>query len=251
MRGDQVAHYLNQSDLILAIGSSLSPGRFSHAIPDAAKKTIIHCNIDELHINKMYPTAYAVIGDARLTLQALRQEVSGRSSGAGRNAGDVAAEVRAARDQALARYRQVMNSDETPINPYRVYGDLMQVLDLKNSFVTHESGNTRDQLSTVFDTLIPRGFLGWGNVSTLGFSLAAAIAAKKAFPNRASVAVTGEAGLGYMLGNLEVLLREKLGITVVHISNGGFAGYGPGFWGPGTIPSPTRCWGPTTWICRR
>ena len=50
------------------------------------------------------------------------------------------------------------------------------------------------------------------------------------------MAVTGEAGLGYMLGNLEVLLREKLGITVVHISNGGFAGYGPGFWGPGHDP---------------
>ena len=137
-----------------------------------------------------------------------------------------------------------MNSDETPINPYRVYGDLMEVLDLKNSFVTHESGNTRDQLITVFDTLIPRGFLGWGNVSTLGFSLAAAIAAKKAFPGRASVAVTGEAGLGYMLGNLEVLLREKLGVTVVHISNGGFAGYGPGFWGPGHDPFTHRVLGP-------
>ena len=36
VRGDQVAHYLNKSDLILAVGSSLSPGRFSHAIPDAA-----------------------------------------------------------------------------------------------------------------------------------------------------------------------------------------------------------------------
>jgi len=93
VRGDQVAHYLNKSDLILAVGSSLSPGRFSHAIPDAAKKTIIHCNVDELHINKMYPTAHAVIGDARLTLQALRQEVSDRTSGAGRTAGNVAAEV--------------------------------------------------------------------------------------------------------------------------------------------------------------
>src|SRR5437762_9012498 len=236
VRGDQVAHYLNKSDLILAVGTSLSPGRSSHGIPDAATKTIIHCNVDELHINKMYPTAHAVIGDARLTLQALSQEVSDRTSGAGRVVGDVAAEVRAARDEALARYRQVMNSDETPINPYRVYGDLMQALDLRNSFVTHESGNTRDQLSTVFDTLIPRGFLGWGNVSTLGFSLAAAIAAKKAFPGRASVAVTGEAGLGYMLGNLEVLLREKLGITIIHINNGGFAGYGPGFWGPGHDP---------------
>jgi acetolactate synthase-1/2/3 large subunit len=244
VRGDQVAHYLGSSDLLLAVGSSLSPGRFSHGIPDAAKKTIIHCTVDELHINKMYPTAQAVIGDARLTLQALHKAVAGQTAGAGRPAGQVAAEVKAARDAGLAKYREVMASDEKPINPYRVYGDLMQVLDPYNSFVTHESGNTRDQLSTVYDTLIPRGFLGWGNVSTLGFSLAAAIAAKKAFPARPSVAVTGEAGLGYMLGNLEVLLREKLGVTVLHISNGGFAGYGPGFWGPGHDPFTHAVLGP-------
>src|SRR5262245_6754799 len=116
VRGDQVAHYLNKSDLILAVGSSLSPGRFSHAIPNAAKKTIIHCNVDELHINKMYPTAHAVIGDARLTLQALRQEMSDRAGTAGpARVNNVAAEVRAARDQALARYRQVMVSDDKPM----------------------------------------------------------------------------------------------------------------------------------------
>jgi thiamine pyrophosphate-dependent acetolactate synthase large subunit-like protein len=236
VRGDHVAHYLAKSDLILAVGSSLSPGRFSHGIPAAIKKTIIHCNVDELHVNKIYSTAQAVIGDARLTLQALLKEVSDSTSGAGRPAGNVAAEVKSARDAGLAKYREAMASNDKPINPYRVYGDLMQVLDPYNSFITHESGNTRDQLSTIYDTLIPRGFLGWGNVSTLGFSLAAAIAAKKAFPERSSVAVTGEAGLGYMLGNLEVPLRQKLGITVVHISNGGFAGYGPGFWGPGHDP---------------
>jgi acetolactate synthase-1/2/3 large subunit len=236
VRGDHVAQYLAKSDLILAVGSSLSPGRFSHGIPDAVHKTIIHCNVDELHVNKVYPTAQAVIGDARLTLQALVQEVSGKTSGVGRPAGNVAAEIKAARDAGLAKYREAMASNDTPINPYRVYGDLMKVLDPHDSFITHESGNTRDQLSTVYDTLIPRGFLGWGNVSTLGFSLAAAIAAKKAFPARPVVAVTGEAGLGYMLGNLEVLLRQKLGITVVHISNGGFAGYGPGVWGPGHDP---------------
>ena len=236
VRGDHVAHYLTKSDLVLAVGSSLSPGRFSHGIPNAVKKTIIHCNVDELHVNKTYPTAQAVIGDARLTLQALLKTVSDRTSGAGRPAGTIAAEIKEVRDAGLAKYREAMASNDKPINPYRVYGDLMQVLDPHNSFITHESGNTRDQLSTVYDTLIPRGFLGWGNVSTLGFSLAAAIAAKKAFPARPSVAVTGEAGLGYMLGNLEVPLRQKLGITVVHISNGGFAGYGPGFWGPGHDP---------------
>ncbi|MDA0733425.1 MAG: thiamine pyrophosphate-binding protein [Chloroflexi bacterium] len=236
VRGDHVSNYLEKCDLVLAVGSSLSPGRFSHGIPNAASKTIIHCNVDELHVNKVYPTAQAVIGDARHTLQALAMEVSSRASEVKSDSEAVAVEVKLERDAGLAKYREAMASEDMPINPYRVYGDLMKVLDPHNSFVTHESGNTRDQLSTVYDTLMPRGFLGWGNVSTLGFSLAAAIAAKKAFPERASIAVTGEAGLGYMLGNLEVLLRNKLGVTVVHISNGGFAGYGPGFWGPGHDP---------------
>ena len=61
------------------------------------------------------------------------------------------------------------------MNPYRVYGDLMKILDPKSSFVTGDSGNTRDQISTVYEAQIPHGYLGWGNVSTLGFSLAAAV----------------------------------------------------------------------------
>ena len=236
VRGDQVDEYLAKSDLILAVGSSLSPGRFSHGIPNAVNKTIIHCTVDELHVNKTYPTAVALIGDARFALQALEKELSDKTSGNGRAPGSVAAEVKSSRDSAMVQYREAMASTGTPINPYRVYAGLMEVLDPLNSFVTHESGNTRDQLSTVYDTLVPRGFLGWGNVSSLGFSLAATIAAKISFPQKYCVAVTGEAGLGYMMGNLEVPLRQKLGITVAHVSNGGFAGYGPGFWGDGHDP---------------
>jgi acetolactate synthase-1/2/3 large subunit len=236
VRGDQVTNYLTNSDLILAVGTSLSPGRFSHAIPNAASKTIIHCTVNELHVNKVYPTAQAVIGDARHTLQALADEVASRSGGPSRSAEDVALEVKDERDSAMVKYREAMASSEQPINPYRVYAGLMDALDPMDSFVTHESGNTRDQLSTVYDTLTPRGFLGWGNVSTLGFGWAAAVAARLDGPKRPAVVVTGEAGLGYMLGNLEVALRQKLGVTVVHISNGGFAGYGPGFWGPGHDP---------------
>ena len=233
VRGDQVNHYLEKCDLLFAVGSSLSPGRFSHGIPNALKKTIVHCTIDELHVNKVYPTAQAVIGDAKFTLQALVADAKGKG---GRPAGNVVAEVKSVRDEAMAKYREAMSSTEKPINPYRVYAGLMEALDPYTSFVTHESGNTRDQLSTVYDTLVPRGFLGWGNVSSLGFSFAATIAAKLAHPNKDCVAVTGEAGLGYMLGQLEVAIRQRVGITVVHVSNGGFSGYGPGFWGDGHDP---------------
>ena len=129
VRGDQVTEYLKKSDLILAVGSSLSPGRFSHAIPSAAKKTIISCNVSELDVNKVFPTAHALIGDARFALQALAEELAAQSDGKGRQPGSVAAEVKASRDEALASYREAMASDEAPINPYRVYSELMQVLD--------------------------------------------------------------------------------------------------------------------------
>ena len=244
VRGGQVTNYLNNSDLIFAVGTSLSPGRFSHRIPDAVNKTIVHCDVDDLHINKAYPTAQAVIGDARYTLRALVEELSTRPNPSTRSREDVALEVKTERDAGMAQYLEAMASEDKPINPYRVYAGLMEVLDPYNSFITHESGNTRDQLSTVYDTLVPRGFLGWGNVSTLGFGWAASVAARLADQSRPAVTVTGEAGLGYMLGNLEVALRQNLGITVAHISNGGFAGYGPGFWGPGHDPFTHSVLGP-------
>ncbi|MBM3189582.1 MAG: hypothetical protein FJZ90_12765 [Chloroflexi bacterium] len=236
IRGEPASHFLQTCDLVLAIGTSLGSGHFRHSIPDAGRKKIIHCTVDPTDINRRYPTAHAVLGDARLVLAALSEELSARTGGLGRRDDRTLAEIAATRGALKAKYGPLMASEEVPINPYRVYGDLMQVLDRERAFVTHDSGNTRDQLSTVYEALIPRGFMGWGNVSTLGFGLAAAMAAKLAHPDWQCVNVTGDAGVGYMLGNMEALVRYEIGVTTIHINNGGFAGYGPGFWGPGHDP---------------
>ncbi|MEE8046574.1 MAG: thiamine pyrophosphate-dependent enzyme [Dehalococcoidia bacterium] len=240
VRGDHVVKYLNEADLIFAVGASLSPGRFGHGVPDPTNKTIIQCNIDEFDVNRLYESTHAIVGDAKDTLQSLIAEIDGASSGRA----DVTDAVKAEKDIGMKVYREAMVSDETPINPYRVYSELMKTLDRNNSFVTHESGNTRDQLSTAYETLIPRGFLGWGNVSSLGFSFPVVTAAKLAHPDRQCVAVIGDAALSYMLGNFEVLTRLEIGLTIVHINNGGFAGYGPGFWGEGHDPFTFDVLGP-------
>lgn len=234
VRGSHAEHFLRTCDLLFSIGSSLFPNRFSHAVPDAEKKTIVQCTVDTLDINRSYETRHAVIGDAKLTLHALIEELSKR--GGGGKKPQILEEIRTAKQAFTAKFRPWLESSETPINPYRVLGDLMKVLDPKNSFVTADSGNTRDQTSTVYEAQIPRGFLGWGNVSTLGFSLAGAVAAKLAYPNRQCVHVTGDAGVCYMMGNFEAVARYRIGITTLHINNGGYSGYGPGFWGAGHDP---------------
>lgn len=235
VRGSHAAHFLHKCDLLFSIGSSLFPNRFSHAIPEPEKKTIVQCTVDTLDINRSYETRHAVIGDAKLTLKVLIDELA-KQGGGGRKNGAVLEEIRAAKQTFQDKFRPFMESNEKPINPYRVIGDLMKVLDPKASFVTADSGNTRDQTSTVYEARIPRGHLGWGNVSTLGFSLAGAVGAKLAYPDRQCVNITGDAGVCYMMGNFEAVARYGIGITTLHINNGGYSGYGPGFWGGGHDP---------------
>jgi len=46
VRGSLADHFLNKCDLLFSIGSSLFPNRFSHAVPNPEKKTIIQCTVD-------------------------------------------------------------------------------------------------------------------------------------------------------------------------------------------------------------
>ena len=73
-----------------------------------------------MHVSKVYPTAVALIADARFTLKALVKELPDKTSGRGRAPNNVTAEVKSARDQAMAQYREAMASTDKPINPYRV-----------------------------------------------------------------------------------------------------------------------------------
>ena len=233
VRGSLAEHFLRKADLLFSIGSSLFPNRFSHAIPDADRRP--SCSARSTRSTSTAATRRPRGDRRRQAHPAGPQRGAAQARGRAKKPALVE-EIRTAKQAFIAKFRPWMESSETPINPYRVIGDLIKVLDPKSSFVTADSGNTRDQTSTVYEAHIPRGHLGWGNVSTLGFSLAGAVAAKLAYPNRQCVLVTGDAGVCYMMGNFEAVARYKIGVTILHINNGGYSGYGPGFWGGGHDP---------------
>jgi acetolactate synthase-1/2/3 large subunit len=233
--GPPAERFLKTSDLVFTVGYGFNPSQFAHAIPRG--KRIVQLALEESDVNRGYPVDHVVLGDAKLVLGQMIEEAE--RQGAVKRPG-LLEEIEVVRKEKMAKYESFLASDERPVNPYRVYNEMMGVLDPSNSFVTHESGNTRDQLVTVYEARIPHGFLGWGNVSTLGFGLGASMGARLAFPERQVVSVTGDAGFGYQVGNYEVLIRNKMGITTIHINNSGFGGYGPGFWGPGHSPYTSK-----------
>jgi len=233
VRGLPVERFMYKADVVLAVGCSLTPSHFEHHIPEG--RAVIHCTIDEMALNQGASIDHAILGDVKLVLRQLLEEVE-RRGGDVRPREGLLEEIEDARREMRERYMPLLTSDERPINPYRVYWELMGVIDRENSCVTHDAGNTRDQMSAVYEALVPHGFIGWGNISTLGFSLGAAAGAKLAYPEREVVSVTGDAGVAYQLGDYEALLRNEIAVTTIHINNSAFAGYGPGFWGPGHHP---------------
>ena len=178
------AHYLQASDCVLAVGSSLTRAPFTPAIP--AGKTIVHATNDPIDINKEYAAALGIVADAKLFLAQLAAELR-------RHVGEGRAEQRAETAETIARikrewraeYEPLFADDTAPINGYRMMRELWALLDPETSMLTHESGASRDIQSVFYEAGPPRSYLGWGQSSQLGFSLGLAMGAQARQPGQA------------------------------------------------------------------
>ncbi len=91
--------------------------------------------------------------------------------------------------------------------------------------VTHDSGGPRDQLGTVYESVTPRGYLGWGHSSQLGFSLGLAMGAKLAAPEKLVVNFMGDGSIGMVGMDLETAARAQIPILTIVLNNGVFGNY--------------------------
>ena len=82
----QVRHFLDRADLVFGVGCSFTTNLASIGVPPG--KTMVQCTVDARDINKEHRIDHAVIGDAKLVLGQLIEEVRktgwDRMVGAGR-----------------------------------------------------------------------------------------------------------------------------------------------------------------------
>jgi len=223
-RPKMVMDFLKKADLVFAIGSSCSKESFTTQIPD--DKPLIQSTIDERDINKDYSVKEAIIGDAKLVLRQLIEEAKVQLGSAGkREAGDVVKEIKAVKDEWLKEWMPKLTSDEVPINPYRVIWDMQKVLDAKNTIVTHDAGNPRNQIVPFYKSIVPGTYIGWGKSTTLGASLGFAMGAKLAQPDKVAVNFMGDAAFGMVGMDFETAVRERIPILTIVVNNSKLGGY--------------------------
>ncbi|MDF2119392.1 thiamine pyrophosphate-requiring protein [Roseiarcaceae bacterium H3SJ34-1] len=213
-----VFDYIRNADLIVAMGSSLTRNHWAPQVP--VGKRIIHCTNDPADLNKEFPYDVAVLGDARLTIQAFLDEIGSKR----RTSEDIAAGVRSAKDKWLEEWRSELTSNEVPINQYRIIHDLKSTIDPATAILTHESGSPREQLVTFWECVQPGGYLGWGKTTQLGHGLGLIMGAKLANPGKTCINLMGDASIGMVGMDIETAVRNKLGILTIVFNNGVMAG---------------------------
>jgi len=214
----QNAHFMSVADVIFAIGTSLTRTTYGIAVPDSP--TIIHSTNDSADINKDYQSDLSLVGDAKLVLQSLIEEIKQQTEGVGHKATrDVAPEVLRLRQEWLADWMPQLESDEVPINQYRIIHDLYDNVDPANTIVTHDAGSPRDQVVPMWKCVAPRTYLGWGKSTQLGFGLGAIMGAKLAEPDKLCINIMGDAAIGMVGMDIETAARNKIGILTIVFNN--------------------------------
>jgi len=213
-----VHHFLHQADVIFGIGCSFSITNFGVRMPKG--KTIVHATLDPADINKDVEVEYALVGDARLTLEALGDEIRDRLGGKPRGRKEqVAQEIKTLKGEWLAKWMPKLTSKEVPLSPYRVLWDLLHTVDVANTVITHDAGSPRDQLSPFWEAITPLSYIGWGKTTQLGYGLGLAMGAKLALPDRLCINVWGDAAIGFTGMDFETAVRERIPILSILFNN--------------------------------
>jgi acetolactate synthase-1/2/3 large subunit len=215
-----VRHFLDNADVIFGIGCSFTETSFGVKMParKAGGPKFIHATLDPDHIDKDIRCDIGLVGDAALILDALLEDLRDRVKEK-REAAPVQQEIEAIRAPWLAEWSDKRDSNDAPLNPYRVLRDLWRTVDVDNTIITHDAGSPRDQLSPFWISRTPLSYLGWGKTTQLGYGLGLAMGAKLAAPDKLCINVWGDAAIGFTGMDFETAVRERIPILSILLNN--------------------------------
>jgi acetolactate synthase-1/2/3 large subunit len=226
----QLNHFIHKADVLFGVGCSFTKTAYGITPPEE-DNTIIHSTNDPSDVDKDVKSDLAVIGDAKLTLEALIEEIESRVDDDRGRYDDFAGEIASIREEWLADWEDDLTDDSTPINPYRVVNELDNVVDKENIIATADAGNPRDFMSAFFEVTEPLSYMGWGKTTQLGYSLGLAMGAKLAHPEKLCINVWGDGAVGMLGMDFETATREDIPVLTIYLNNREMASYDTPFFG--------------------
>lgn len=205
MLRDYVNFGFAQADVLLCVGYELQ--EFSPAqINPQADKQIIHIHTFPAEVDAHYPVAVGIEGNIALTLDELAQKLS-PTSGLNAAGQHIRAVLQEEREQGA-------HETSFPVKPQRLVSDIRAAMG-ESDIVLADTGAAKMWMARLYMTYQPNTCLISNGLSTMGFALPGAIAAKLAYPERKVLAAMGDGSFLMNAQELETARREGISFVVL------------------------------------
>ena len=214
MHGSRAANAaLQNSDLIFAVGTRFADrvtGRLSAFAPDAK---VIHVDIDPAEIGKNRNADIPVVGDAKLVLAAINEQL--HKDQAQPVDAEWVAKIDAIRRESPFYYEK----RDDAIQPEYALELLDKLTKDKDTIFTTEVGQHQMWAAQYLHCTRPRTFLSSGGAGTMGFGFPAAIGAQEGCPDSLVVCVAGDGSLQMNIQEMATAYEAGTPVKVLLLNN--------------------------------
>ncbi|WP_455198646.1 acetolactate synthase large subunit [Kaarinaea lacus] len=207
---DYVNFGFNHADTIICVGYDLVEYHpyLWHPTKD---RTIIHIDSSPAEVDAYYPICVGVVGDIRLSLDRLAEQIKPFEGHA----------LRPLREALIQEMNQHRDDTSYPVKPQKLIWDLRTALDLEN-IVVCDVGAHKMWMARMFRCEYPNTCLISNGFASMGIAVPGAIGARLACPDKSVVAVTGDGGFMMNLQEIETCVRLQIPIVVLIWNDSGY-----------------------------
>jgi len=203
---------MSETDLIISLGARFDD-RVTGKLSEFAKYAdIIHVDIDPANIGKLVDVDYPIVGDIKVVLEKMIVTLEGK----------VKPERYADWREVLERYdnlhpQSYVDSDEV-IKPQWVIERMGELVG-EEAIITSDVGQHQMWTAQHYPFDRPRQWINSGGLGTMGFGFPAALGAKKAFPDKTVINVTGDGSILMNIQELVTAAEYKIPVINVVLNN--------------------------------
>lgn len=212
MHGEAYANKaLQETDLILNIGSRFDDRLTGVVSTFAPEAKIIHIDIDPVEIGKNVSVDLPIVGDAKNILQALLPLIESTSHP------DWISKIDSWRAESAER--DILRQETDALIPQYAVRQIWHATE-GNAIMVSDVGQNQMWEVQYFLHHKPRGLLSSGGLGTMGFALPAAIGAQMGKPDEVVWATVGDGGFQMNIQELATIVQEELPIKIAILNNG-------------------------------
>ena len=212
------------ADVILGLGTRFaeadSSSWYQGVTFDPDKTTFLQIDIDPTEIGRNYPVEIGAVGDLKIGLQQILDEVK-KICPEGKSNPELRTKIAETKAAFKKENEAISNDGRFPMTPQRILKDVKEVLP-EDAHIFTDVGWNKNGVAQQFDITVPGTIHHSSGLATMGFGASAVLGGKVAAPDKVCITLTGDGGFGVNPTCLATAVEKGIACTWVVMNNSAF-----------------------------